>query len=127
MSVSLAGHLMMEDDVLEEEDCEVASAVEPVEVDKIDVELTVGLADSTNDWLLVAPAAAKGSAEGSRIAESLESKVFSGWPPAQQSPMNVHVFLVSPRCRDSNRQTYSDGYCNSNNAHQNHQNPRSKA
>lgn len=44
-----------------------------------------------------------------------------------QSWADVHVFMLSFRCRNSNRQTHGDSYCDSDNAHQCHQNPWSKA
>lgn len=78
-------------------------------------------------WLLVATRPDKALTEGSRVAESLESKMIKRQPHIHQSRDNALIFMIPFRCRDSNRQTYGNGYGNSDNADQCYQNPRSKS
>lgn len=76
MAVSFIGQLTLEDDGFGE-DCDVTLGMKPGEDDKVGVELTVGLANSAKDWLLVATEAVKALVEGIRVAESLEIKMIS--------------------------------------------------
>ena len=94
ISVSLAGHLMVEDNG-PEEDSDVALGMESGEVDKIGVELIVTLLGSTEDRPVVVLEAAKALVEKSRVVKSLKIKIFSGCLHTQKSRNNVHGLVFS--------------------------------